>query len=890
MPDITASPSDITRIGCEATVTYTITDTGRPAPAISYAFAGATTGSGNGTGSGTTFSVGVTTVTVTAANECGSADRNFTVTIQPLPTVYNVTGGGGYCPGGAGVLVGLDNSQSGVSYQLYSGVTPIGSSVSGTGSAITFGVISAQATYSVLATDNATACTQAMSGTANVFVHPLPVAYTVTGGGNYCSGGTGSIVGLSNSQSGVAYQLYQGSSAVGTVVNGTGAAIDFGSFTTVGTYSVHATDITTTCVNGMTATVNVGINPLPIIHTVTGGGEYCIGGTGVAIGLDNGDAGINYQLMAGTVAIGSPVSGADGILTFGNITGAGTYTVLAHNATTGCEQNMTGSANIVINPLPIAYNLTGGGNYCAGGAGVVVNIDNSQTGVNYQLYVGATATGVPVAGTGAAVSFGSYTTAGTYGVTAINATTGCVNNMTGSANVGIYTLPTIYAVTGGGSYCAGGAGVSVGLGGSSSTVNYQLYNGATAIGTALSGTGMPLDFGLNTMAGTYTVVATDATTSCVSNMAASAAIVVTPLVTPLVTMATATTSEICAGSTVTYTTAVVNGGTAPAYEWYVNGVTTGVTASAYSYAPADADSLSVMLTSDVACVTTATATASMIIDVLPNVLPYASITASPNDTLCEGTPVTLSVTTENAGTMPELTWWKNSAIAATGTSYSFTPADDDAVVLSLSSNAPCRTADVVYSNVIAMQVDESYLPVVNIVAVPGLNIATGQPVTFTAYVGAAGSTPTYKWAVNSVVVAGATNATFTAANLNNKDSVSCTVKGSGVCGRDGFNTVIMNVVPSSVIDAAAYNNLTVVPNPTTGEIKLSGVVGYKVGEEISISVTNVLGQSVYTRKVVLKNGNINERIVLGNNIADGTYMLSVNGNSGAKVFHIVLKR
>lgn len=890
MPDIIASPSDITRIGCEATVTYTITDTGRPAPAISYAFAGATTGSGNGTGSGTTFSVGVTTVTVTAANECGSTDRNFTVTIQPLPTVYNVTGGGGYCPGGAGVSVGLDNSDAGFTYQLYSGVTAIGAPVAGAGSALTFGMITAQATYSVLATDNATACTQAMAGVANVFVHPLPVTYSVIGGGNYCSGGAGVVVGLDNSQSGVDYQLYEGSTAVGALLSGTGTAIDFGSITAVGTYSVMATNATTTCVNGMAGTTNVVIDPLPAVHTVTGGGDYCMGGTGVAIGLDNGDAGINYQLMAGTVAIGSAVSGADGVLTFGNVTGAGTYSVLAQNATTGCVQSMTGDATVSINPLPVAYNITGGGNYCAGGTGVLVGIDNSENGINYQLYNDAGAVGTPVAGTEAALSFGSYTTAGTYAVSAVNATTGCVNNMAGTANVGIYALPSVYAVTGGGSYCAGAAGVSVGLGGSSIGVSYQLYEGTTAVGAAIAGTGVPLDLGLHTTAGGYTIMATDNVTACQRNMAGSASVVITPLVTPAISVAAATTGDICAGSTVTYTTSVVNGGAAPMYQWYVNGTTTGVTASAYSYAPTDADSLSVMLTSDVACVTAATATASTIVHVLPNVLPYASITASPNDTLCEGTPVTLSVSTENAGTMPELTWWKNSAIAATGTSYSFTPADDDAVVLSLSSNAPCRTADVVYSNVIAMQVDESYLPVVNIVAVPGLNIATGQPVTFTAYVGAAGSTPTYKWAINSVVVAGATNATFTAANLNNKDSVSCMVKGSGVCGRDGFNTVIMNVVPNSVIDAAAYNNLTVVPNPTTGEIKLSGIVGYTVGEEISITVTNVLGQSVYTRKVVLKNGNINERIVLGNNIADGTYMLSVNGNLGAKVFHIVLKR
>ena len=54
-------------------------------------------------------------------------------------------------------------------------------------------------------------------------------------------------------------------------------------------------------------------------------------------------------------------------LTYGSQTNAGTYTVLATNATTSCTNNMTGNVTVSINPLPTAYNVTGGGAYCSGG-------------------------------------------------------------------------------------------------------------------------------------------------------------------------------------------------------------------------------------------------------------------------------------------------------------------------------------------------------------------------------------------------------------------------------------------------------------------------------------------------------------------------------------------
>src|SRR5205085_1286338 len=106
------------------------------------------------------------------------------------------------------------------------------------------------------ATTTATGCTNSMTSSVTVSVNPLPAAYTVTGGGTYCAGTSGVHIGLTNSASGITYQLYNGS-AVGAAVPGTGAAMDFGSYTSAGSYSVIAADAVTGCGNVMTGTATI---------------------------------------------------------------------------------------------------------------------------------------------------------------------------------------------------------------------------------------------------------------------------------------------------------------------------------------------------------------------------------------------------------------------------------------------------------------------------------------------------------------------------------------------------------------------------------------------------------------------------------------------------------
>lgn len=94
------------------------------------------------------------------------------------------------------------------------------------------------------------------------------------------------------------------------------------------------------------------------------------------------------------------------------------------------------------------------------------------------------------------------------------------------------TPPTVYSVTGGGSYCSGGSGMAVGLSGSQSGISYQLYRNGSAVGAAVAGTGSAISFGNQTVAGTYTVKSVANGTYCGADMNGSAVVSITPLPTP----------------------------------------------------------------------------------------------------------------------------------------------------------------------------------------------------------------------------------------------------------------------------------------------------------------------------------------------------------------------
>ena len=469
--------------------------------------------------------------TVVATNPTTGCTRNMsgTALLLPggaLPTTFNVTGGGLFCSG-PGVAVGLSGSQILVSYQLQRNGSNVGSPALGFGPAISFGIQSQAGVYTVIATNVITGCTSTMNGSTTVIPGTLPALFTVTGGGSFCTGNAGPLVGLSGSETGVSYQLVKNGSNEAGPVAGTGSAISFGIQNFAGTYTIVATH-SSGCTRTMTGTAVVIENALPVVYSVTGGGGYC-SGAGPLVGLSGSESGVNYQLQRNGTNTGSPVAGNGSAISFGNQNQLGTYTVVATNAGTGCINNMTGSAIINAGTLPALFNVSGSGFIC-GGVGPVVSLSGSQAGVNYQLRRNGSNTGSPVAGTGSAISFGNQNLSGIYTVFASNPSSGCVRNMSGAALIlpgG--ALPNVYNVTGGGVFCTG-TGAVVGLSGSQFLVRYQLQRDGSNTGGTVNGNGSSISFGSQSLTGTYTVVATNIITGCTSIMTGSTT--VTPGVLP----------------------------------------------------------------------------------------------------------------------------------------------------------------------------------------------------------------------------------------------------------------------------------------------------------------------------------------------------------------------
>jgi|GEM_PF-6287082 len=91
------------------------------------------------------------------------------VLVQPLPASFAVQGGGAYCTQvQAGSEVALSGSEQGVEYQLLHNQIPLGPSVLGTGSSISFGEQALAGTYTVRAKNPVSGCENSMLGGVSI--------------------------------------------------------------------------------------------------------------------------------------------------------------------------------------------------------------------------------------------------------------------------------------------------------------------------------------------------------------------------------------------------------------------------------------------------------------------------------------------------------------------------------------------------------------------------------------------------------------------------------------------------------------------------------------------------------------------------------------------------
>ncbi len=460
--------------------------------------AAATVGLGTGivTG-GTVTSSAFVTITYTAPSTCATTT---VITVYPAPNP--ISGVLHVCAGQSTTL--SDPPGAGTWASSNTAVASVTPGPSGGG--ITTGGIPGTAT--IIYTQPGTSCTRSAIVTVNSAPGPI------LGSPNLCIGSCNTLTDATSSGT-----WTSSNTGVATIGATSGTVCGALAGTSTITYSLGGTCVVTLVVTVRASPPAIGGTP-----------SACVGSSTT----------LTNSAGAGTWASSNTAVATIGVATSGTVYGAspGTSVITYTPTVGGCTRTII----VTINAAPTPFNVTGGGSYCSGGTGVHIGLDGSAPGVSYVVHSGS-ASFTPVIGTGGTLDLGLYTVAGTYTVTGALS---CTSTMTGSAVITITPLPALFTVSGGGTMCPGSAGFHIILSGSVAGVSYQLYNGSTSIGSPLPGTGLSLDFGLQTAAGTYTVMAIGPSPLfCQRAMTGSATITISP--SPVITGATA----LCVGATIT---------------------------------------------------------------------------------------------------------------------------------------------------------------------------------------------------------------------------------------------------------------------------------------------------------------------------------------------------
>jgi len=130
--------------------------------------------------------------------------------------------------------------------------------------------------------------------------------------------------------------------------------------------------------------------------------------------------------------------------------------------------------------------------------------------------------------------------------------------------------------------------------------------------TTVAGTGGPISFGLQTLAGYYWVLAQNVTTGCSTSMFDCVLIEIDPVL-PVSIEIEPSSNPVNAGTPVSFTATPVNEGPNPVYQWMVNGVQMGSNQTVFSYVPMDGDEVKCVLVSNLPCATNNPATSNVVV-------------------------------------------------------------------------------------------------------------------------------------------------------------------------------------------------------------------------------------------------------------------------------------
>ncbi len=582
----------------------------------------------------------------------GTSTATSTITVNPLPTPTFTTAPGSQVCGKTDVTYTTQAGQTnytwtgfgtpGTDYTITSG------SLSTTSNTVTVQWLTAGSHMVTVNYSNGN-CNGATAATSTTTVLAYPAAYTVTGGGAYCSNdggqtGSGQTISLSGSQTGVTYTLYLNNSPTTTTQSGNGSALNFFGVLGQGTYTVFATNTSTNCTQFMTGSASITVNAFPNDYAVTGSGTTC--GTGT-ISLSGSDLNTTYNLRLSGTTVSSQV-GTGSALNF-TVTQSGTYSIIAANSS--CQNGM-GSAVVTVNPRPTpSFTTAPTGTPCqntsvtyttqAGQSSYVWTVPGTAN-TDYTITAGG------ISSTDNTVTL-TWLTAGSKTVTVnYNNSFGCNGTSAATSTITVNPNATIALTSGTGTnaqtVCTGVTiapiTYSIGGGGTNATVS--------GLPSGISGT---YSGGIFTISGSATVSTattynyTVTTTGTCTQTSATGFLTINSNATIALTSGVGTNAQsICSGNAISNITYAIGGGGTNAS---VTGLPNGVSGSysngvvTISGMPTQTGTFNYTVTTTGSCTQT-TATGSITINQTPT-----AIISGPSSAICagSGSGVTISSTT-----------------------------------------------------------------------------------------------------------------------------------------------------------------------------------------------------------------------------------------------------
>jgi gliding motility-associated-like protein len=312
----------------------------------------------------TTSAVTATIAVTPTLAGCPGTPQNFTITVNPLPTVTAPTNQT-VCANASTTAVTFTGT-AGATYTWTNNTTSIGLGASGTGNIAAFTATNATASP-VTATITVTPTLAGCPGTPQNFtitVNPLP---TVTAPTNQtvCANASTTAVNFTGT-AGATYTWTNNTTSIGLGTSGTGNIAAF-TATNATASPVTATITVTPTLNGCTGTpqnFTITVNPIPTVTAPTNQ-TVCANASTTAVTFSGNNASTTYNWTNNTTSIGLAGVGTGTIAAFTatNATASPVTATIAVtpslNGCTGTPQNFT----ITVNPSP-----TIGGTFtvCAG--------------------------------------------------------------------------------------------------------------------------------------------------------------------------------------------------------------------------------------------------------------------------------------------------------------------------------------------------------------------------------------------------------------------------------------------------------------------------------------------------------------------------------------------